>query len=63
MINYLIFISLIIILIVLIYLIYSIKNKETYEKGGTQTLQNKLDEVSNDINKIEIDLALSLIHI
>ena len=57
MINYLIFISLIIILIVLIYLIYSIKNKETYEKGGTQTLQNKLDEVSNDINKIEIDLA------
>ena len=57
MINYLIFISLILILGVLIYLIFSIKNKESSEIGGAQILQNKLNEVSNDINKIEIDLA------
>ena len=57
MINYLIFVSLILILGVLIYLIFSIKNKETSDVGGTQLLQNKLNEVSNDINKIEIDLA------
>ena len=57
MINYLIFISLILILGVLIYLIFSIKNKETSDIGETQLLQNKLNEVSNDINKIEIDLA------
>ena len=57
MINYLIFISLILILGVLVYLIFSIKNKESSEVGGAQILQNKLNEVSNDINKIEIDLA------
>ena len=57
MINYLIFISLILILVVLVYLIFSIKNKESSEIGGAQILQNKLNEVSNDINKIEIDLA------
>ena len=57
MINYLIFISLILILGALIYLIFSIKNKETSDIGETQLLQNKLNEVSNDINKIEIDLA------
>ena len=57
MINYLIFISLILILGVLVYLIFSIKNKESLEIGGAQILQNKLNEVSNDINKIEIDLA------
>ena len=57
MINYLIFISLILILGVLIYIIFSIKNKETSDIGETQLLQNKLNEVSNDINKIEIDLA------
>ena len=57
MINYLIFISLILILGVLIYLIFSIKNKKTSDIGETQLLQNKLNEVSNDINKIEIDLA------
>ena len=57
MINYLIFISLILILGVLVYLIFSIKNKESSEIGGAQILQNKLNEVSNDINKIEIDLA------
>ena len=57
MINYLIFISLILILGLLVYLIFSIKNKESSEIGGAQILQNKLNEVSNDINKIEIDLA------
>ena len=57
MINYLIFISLILILGALVYLIFSIKNKESSEIGGAQILQNKLNEVSNDINKIEIDLA------
>ena len=57
MINYLIFISLILILGILIYLIFSIKNKETSDIGETQLLQNKLNEVSNDINKIEMDLA------
>jgi len=57
MINYLIFISLILIFGVLVYLIFSIKNKESSEIGGAQILQNKLNEVSNDINKIEIDLA------
>ena len=57
MINYLIFISLILILGVLIYLIFSIKNKETSDIGETLLLQKKLNEVSNDINKIEIDLA------
>ena len=57
MINYLIFISLILILGVLVYLIFSIKNKESSEIDGAQILQNKLNEVSNDINKIEIDLA------
>jgi DNA recombination protein RmuC len=41
----------------LIYLLFSIKNKETADQGGNESLQNKLNEVSNDINKIEIDLA------
>ena len=41
----------------LIYLLFSIKNKETANQGGNESLQNKLNEVSNDINKIEIDLA------
>ena len=57
MINYLIFISLILIIGILVYMLFSIKNKETTDQGGTQNLQNKLNEVSNDINKIEIDLA------
>ena len=57
MINYLILISLILILGILIYLLFSIKNKESSEKGGNKNIQNKLDEVSNDINKIENDLA------
>ena len=57
MINYLILLSLILILGMLIYLLFSIKNKETANQGGNESLQNKLNEVSNDINKIEIDLA------
>ena len=57
MINYLILLSLIFIIGILIYLLFSIKNKETADQGGNESLQNKLNEVSNDINKIEIDLA------
>ena len=57
MINYLILLSLILILGMLIYLLFSMKNKETADQGGNESLQNKLNEVSNDINKIEIDLA------
>lgn len=57
MINYLILLSLIFIIGILIYLLFSIKNKEAVDQGGNESLQNKLNEVSNDINKIEIDLA------
>ena len=57
MINYLILLSLIFIIGILIYLLFSIKNKETVDQGGNESLLNKLNEVSNDINKIEIDLA------
>ena len=57
MINYLILLSLIFIIGILIYLLFSIKNKEMVDQGGNESLQNKLNEVSNDINKIEIDLA------
>ena len=57
MINYLILLSLIFIIGILIYLLFSIKNKETVDQCGNESLQNKLNEVSNDINKIEIDLA------
>ena len=53
MINYLILLSLIFILVILIYLLFSIKNKETSDKGGNNNIQNKLNEVSNDIHKIE----------
>ena len=56
-INYLIFISLILILGILVYLLLSIKSKQTSDKGGTESLENKLNKVSSDINKIEIDLA------
>ena len=57
--NYLIFISisLILILVILVYVLFSIKNKESSDKGGNKNIQNKLEEVSNDINKIENDLA------
>ena len=47
----------IIILGILIYLLFIIKNKDSVDKGGNENLKNKLNEVSNDINKIEIDLA------
>ena len=57
MINYLIFISLVIILGILIYLLFNIKNGESISKGGNENIQSKLIEVSNDINKIELDLA------
>jgi DNA recombination protein RmuC len=57
MIIYLIFISLILILGILVYLLLSIKSKQTSDKGGTESLENKLNKVSSDINKIEIDLA------
>ena len=57
MINYLIFISLILILGILVYLLLSIKSKQTSDKGGTESLEKKLNKVSSDINKIEIDLA------
>ena len=57
MINYLIFISLILILGILVYLLLSIKSKQTSDKGGAESLENKLNKVSSDINKIEIDLA------
>ena len=57
MINYLIFISLVLILGILIYLLFNIKNGESIRKGGNENIQNKLIEVSNDINKIELDLA------
>ena len=57
MINYLIFISLVLILGILIYLLFNIKNDESIRKGGNENIQSKLIEVSNDINKIELDLA------
>jgi len=57
MINYLIFISLVLILGILIYLLFNIKNGESISKGGNENIQTKLIEVSNDINKIELDLA------
>ena len=57
MINYLIFAILFLILGVLIYLLISLKNSDANEKGGNESLENKLNEVSNDINEIEIALA------
>ena len=57
MINYLIFTSLVLILSILIYILFNIKNREVSSSGNNQNLQNKLNEVSNDINKIEVDLA------
>ena len=56
MINYLIFG--ILFLILEFYLSFDkFKNKDAYEKGGNENLENKLNEVSNDINEIEIALA------
>ena len=59
MINYLIFISLVLILGILIYLLLSIRQKDIADSGGNKNLETKLSEVSNDINKIELDLAKS----
>ena len=41
MINYLIFISLILIIGILVYMLFSIKNKEATDQGGAQNLQNR----------------------
>tara|TARA_B100001057_G_scaffold497319_1_gene601121 strand:- start:203 stop:1099 length:897 start_codon:yes stop_codon:yes gene_type:complete len=57
MINYLIFIILFLIFGVLIYLVISQKNKDAYEKGENETTEKKLNEVSDDIGKIELALA------
>ena len=57
MLDILILTFFIIILGMLIYLLFIIKNKDSVDKGGNENLKNKLNEVSNDINKIEIDLA------
>ncbi len=57
MINYLIFICLITILSILIFILFRIKSKDSIDKGGNENIQNKLNEVSKDLNKIELDLA------
>ena len=57
MINYLIFIILFLIFGVLIYLVISLKNKEASEKGENETTEKKLNEVSDEIGKIELALA------
>ena len=57
MINYLIFASLTLILGMLIYILFTIKNIEAFDEGGNKNLQEKLNEVSTDINKIESDLS------
>ena len=57
MINYLIFIILFLIFGVLIYLVISLKNKEASEKGENETTEKKLNEVSDEISKIELALA------
>ena len=41
MINYLIFISLVLILGILIYLLFNIKNGESISKGGNENIQSK----------------------
>jgi len=57
MINYLIFVILFLIFGVLIYLVISLKNKDAYEKGENETTEKKLNEVSDEIGKIELALA------
>ena len=57
MINYLIFISLIFILGILIFILFNLKKDDINKKGSSENIQNKLNEVSEDINKIELDLA------
>ena len=41
----------------MIYLLLSIRQKDIADSGGNKNLETKLSEVSNDINKIELDLA------
>ena len=55
--NYIFIYYLILILGILVYLLLSIKSKQTSDKGGAESLENKLNKVSSDIYKIEIDLA------
>ena len=55
--NILIFLSFGLILGILIYILFMLKNDQSSDNGGNEILQNKLTEVSNDINKIENDLS------
>ena len=57
MINYLIFFSFALILGVLFYILMVLRSNQGSEKGGSELLQNKLAEVSSDLNKIENDLS------
>ena len=56
MINYLIFFSFALILGMLFYILMALRSNQGSEKGGSELLQNKLAEVSSDLNKIENDL-------
>ena len=57
MINYLIFFSFALILGMLFYILMALRSNQGSEKGGSELLQNKLAEVSSDLNKIESDLS------
>ena len=57
MINYLIFFSFTLILGMLFYILMTLRSNQGSEKGGSELLQNKLAEVSSDLNKIENDLS------
>ena len=57
MINYLIFFSFALILGMLFYIMMALRSSQGSEKGGSELLQNKLAEVSSDLNKIENDLS------
>ncbi len=57
MINYLIFFSFALILGMLFYILMTLRSNQGSEKGGSELLQNKLAEVSSDLNKIENDLS------
>ena len=54
--NLLIFLSFAI-LGVLIYILFTLKNKDGSNKGDSELLQNKLTELTGDLNKIEKDLS------
>ena len=57
MINYLIFFSFALILGMLFYILMTLRSNQGSDKGGSELLQNKLAEVSSDLNKIENDLS------